>query len=499
MKKLKEQLKSAEDELSDTKRDHANDMQSEGYDKLSDDLQQMLEDTEYEISHNADKQLEIIDSMLNKAVGKYQDAYNKINSIISNFGWVGSTDFNNNQNQMSSLEGAQSQKDNASQSQSDANKNPSSSASGTITDPIKDNAIENGKITEDIMSPENTENRPVAELKIDKTSVTLEEGKSTAIKATIRPNDAKNKTLSWKSSNTAVATASNGTIKAIKPGSCTVTVSTTDGSGISKTIAVTVTKKPEPPKPAKKPSVSTGGDGIPRVGDVVTFTGRYYYDSWGMNPAGTRYSGVPNGVVIDSYSSKDYGGTGRNTGNLKIHIKSADGRYGNLGWVSLSQISGYENGTLGVGADQLAWTGEDNKREIIVRKSDGAKLTKLHRGDGVIPNNETEKLMALSAHLDEDGNIMFGGQKYKTQIDSSVTANKLVDSMINTLKLINDTKADSSGNMTIQNTYGSLINVEGNVDKDTFPGTQKMAEYAYEYIDKRMTQEARKLGLKKIR
>lgn len=68
MKKLKEQLKSAEDELSDTKRDHANDMQSEGYDKLSDDLQQMLEDTEYEISHNADKQLEIIDSMLNKAV-----------------------------------------------------------------------------------------------------------------------------------------------------------------------------------------------------------------------------------------------------------------------------------------------------------------------------------------------------------------------------------------------------------------------------------------------
>lgn len=36
-----------------------------------------------------------------------------------------------------------------------------------------------------------------------------------------------------------------------------------------------------------------------------------------MNPAGTRYSGVPNGVVIDSYSSKDYGGTGRNTGNLK--------------------------------------------------------------------------------------------------------------------------------------------------------------------------------------
>ena len=64
LKKLKQDLKDAEETLSDSKRDHAQDMQEQGYDKMSDDLNKMLEDTEYEITHNADKQLEIITSML---------------------------------------------------------------------------------------------------------------------------------------------------------------------------------------------------------------------------------------------------------------------------------------------------------------------------------------------------------------------------------------------------------------------------------------------------
>lgn len=69
----------AEDTLSETQRDHRNDMISQGFSKISDDMADMLENTTYEISHNADKQLEIINSMLNKAVGSYQEAYNKIN------------------------------------------------------------------------------------------------------------------------------------------------------------------------------------------------------------------------------------------------------------------------------------------------------------------------------------------------------------------------------------------------------------------------------------
>ena len=72
------------------------------------------------------------------------------------------------------------------------------------------------------------------------------------------------------------------------------------------------------------------------------------FASWGKNPAGSRYSGVAGGVVIDAYSSKKYGGSGNRTGGYDVHIKSADGRYGDLGWVSLSQISGYVTGTKGI-------------------------------------------------------------------------------------------------------------------------------------------------------
>ena len=120
VKKLKQQLKEAQEDLDDTKRDHAYDMQSQGFDKLSEDLKTSLDDTEYEISHNADKQLEIINSMLDKAVSSYQEAYGKINSIIKNTGWVGSTDFNNTQSDLSTETGVKNQNSNASQSQSNA-------------------------------------------------------------------------------------------------------------------------------------------------------------------------------------------------------------------------------------------------------------------------------------------------------------------------------------------------------------------------------------------
>lgn len=495
LKKIQAEIKEKESDLNDTKRDHRNELISEGYSKLSDDLNQMLEDTEYEISHNADKQNEIIQNMLNKQVGMYQEAYNKINSIIKNTGWVGSDDFNNNQSQMSSQTGAQNQASNASQSQETANSKPSSAASGTDTSGIKDNSAENNKITEDIMKPENTTNRPVAELKVSSNSVSIEEGKSTSVTAKIRPNDAANKTLSWKSSNESVATVSNGTISGKKPGSCQITVSTTDGSGISKTIAVTVTKKPDPPKPAT-PS-NKGGDGVPRVGDVVTFTGKYYYDSWGKRPAGSLYSGVKNGVVIDSYSSRDYGGSARYTGDLKVHIKSRDGRYGDLGWVRLSQISGYAKGTPGVDKDQIAIVDEEG-RELQIPNGKGGRITKLEKGTGVIPHTATEKLMALSEQLDNNGNMVINGRSINEYVNDMANMQSIAvpDFSDVTASVVSQLDGKSMGNMTVENHYDSLLTVEGNVDKNALPGLQEMLKQSYEYTSKRMVKELGKLGMK---
>lgn len=479
---MKQQLKEAEDDLADTKRDHANDMQSQGYDKLSEDLKQSLDDTEYEISHNADKQLEIINSMLDKAVSSYQEAYGKINSIIKNTGWVGSTDFNTAQSDLGTETGAKNQNSNASQSQSTANKNPSSAASGTKTDPISSNDKANSELADQLVKPEDTTNRKVAQLTVTPTSTTLEEGKSTSITATIKPNDAANKTLAWKSSNESVATVSNGTVKAKKAGSCTITATTTDGSNLSAKVSIKVNAKPKPTPVQKPQPAKTGGDGIPRVGDVVTFTGSYYNDSWGMSPKGNRFSGQPGAVVIDSYTSKEYGGNGQRTGDFKIHIKSKnDPNFSDLGWVRLSQISGYENGIVNADKDQLAWTDENrytkhnNVPETIVR-ADGAVLTRVNKGDSVIPADFVSNLMTWGA---TDPNSF-----------SANAANIIYNSIPQNIS--------NAGNVTVTNHYDSLLTVEGNVDKDALPGLQKILEKSYTYTTKKLADEYGKLGHKII-
>lgn len=494
VKKLRQDLADAEDELNSTKQDHRDEMISDGFSKISDDMADMLENTTYEISHNADKQLEIINSMLNKAVGSYQEAYNKINSIITNTGFVGSTDFNNNQSQLGSSEGVKNQVSNASQSQTEINKNPSSSASGTITSPIKDNKAENDRITNDIMKPEDTTNRKVAELKVSKSSVSVQEGQGTTLTYTIRPNDAVNKNLSISYSAPTIATASatNGviSINGLRPGSVTVTISTTDGSNLSQTVNITVTKKPDPPKPAPAPPVNTsGGDGVPRVGDVVTFTGKYYNDSWGARPVGGLYSGVQGGVVIDGRSAQAYGGSARRTGDYSVHIKSADGRYGDLGWVKLSQISGYKDGTLGVADDEYAWTGEGYKSELIVR-NDGAILTHMNKGDGVVPNPETLKLMKFTEkYLNGEGELDLAV--------ANLAQNSFVQEAIDGMKMAqsqNISNMKKMGNVTVENHYDKFLNVEGNVDKDALPGLEDILKRSYEYTSKQMVKEARKMG-----
>ncbi len=144
---------------------------------------------------------------------------------------------------------------------------------------------------------------------------------------------------------------------------------------------------PTPPAPATKPS-SNGGDGVPRVGDAVTFAnGKYFYSSDGLNPNGSQMLGQT--VYITkinkaSWATKPY------------HI-SKGSRLGSsdLGWVSLDQLKGYKNGTESVDKDQWAWTNENHQPETVIRKSDGAILTRVHRGDQIYNSAATKNLWGL--------------------------------------------------------------------------------------------------------
>ena len=81
---------------------------------------------------------------------------------------------------------------------------------------------------------------PVTGVSLDKTSLTLTEEETYSLTATVAPANATDKSVTWTSSNTAVATVSNtGVVTAVKAGSATISVTTTDG-GKKATCSVTV-------------------------------------------------------------------------------------------------------------------------------------------------------------------------------------------------------------------------------------------------------------------
>lgn len=79
----------------------------------------------------------------------------------------------------------------------------------------------------------------VTGVSLNKTSASISVGETEALTATVAPANALNKAVTWTSSNTSVATVSNGVVTAVAAGSATITVTTTDGS-FTATCAVTV-------------------------------------------------------------------------------------------------------------------------------------------------------------------------------------------------------------------------------------------------------------------
>jgi uncharacterized protein YjdB len=85
-----------------------------------------------------------------------------------------------------------------------------------------------------------TQNIAVTGVSLNRNSLTLNQGASETLTATVSPSNALNRNVSWSSSNPGVATVdNNGRVTAVSAGSATITVTTADG-GRTATCAVTV-------------------------------------------------------------------------------------------------------------------------------------------------------------------------------------------------------------------------------------------------------------------
>lgn len=130
----------------------------------------------------------------------------------------------------------------------------------TTTVPKTSNNTEPSSTTPTVTSSTPSPSTPVAVsgVALNKKVATVNVGKKVTVKATVTPANADNKTLVWTSSNTKIATVSNGVVKGVKAGRVIITAKTTDGSNISATCTVTVKQPVTRISLSKKATMYTG-------------------------------------------------------------------------------------------------------------------------------------------------------------------------------------------------------------------------------------------------
>lgn len=147
----------------------------------------------------------------------------------------------------------------------------------------------------------------VESVSLDKTSLSLEEGATETLSATVLPENATDKTVTWESSDKEVATVEEGVVTAIKAGTATITAK----SGEKEVkCEVTVTKKVVPTEPV----VIYSGTDFPYSG--------YYVAKIIMSGAEVAYiSGTD--IYLDSKTAKD--------AQLSFEATAGGSSSGNLG------------------------------------------------------------------------------------------------------------------------------------------------------------------------
>lgn len=80
----------------------------------------------------------------------------------------------------------------------------------------------------------------VTSVTLDQKTLTLKKGQTATLKATVKPDDATNKTVAWSSSDTSIATVKDGVVRGVGNGKATIIATSTDGTNLADSAIVTV-------------------------------------------------------------------------------------------------------------------------------------------------------------------------------------------------------------------------------------------------------------------
>ena len=150
---------------------------------------------------------------------------------------------------------------------------------------------------------------PVTSIALNRTSASLKSGETVTLTATVKPDDATDKTVTWSSSDATVATVSNGVVSAKKVGTATITAKAGDKTA---TCVVTVVATQVTSITLNRTSASL------KAGETVTLTATVKPDdatdktvTWSSSDA--TVATVSNGVV-----------TAKKVGSATITAKAGD-------------------------------------------------------------------------------------------------------------------------------------------------------------------------------
>jgi len=147
---------------------------------------------------------------------------------------------------------------------------------------------------------------PVSQITLNKTETSISVGNSETLTATVAPENAANKALTWASSDEDVATvAPDGTVTAVKAGAATITATAADGSGKSAVCKVTVTDGTTPSQPGGSTGGSSGGSSSGGGGGSSSTTPTK--PETATKPDGTKVETVtkPDGTKVETTTGKD--------------------------------------------------------------------------------------------------------------------------------------------------------------------------------------------------
>lgn len=174
----------------------------------------------------------------------------------------------------------------------------------------------------------------VESVSLDKTELSLEVGQTAQLTATVLPENATKKTVSWSSDKPEVATvdALSGNIQAIKPGSATITVRTRSGGKVA-TCKVTVTAKPIPVSGITLSQTSA----TLAIGETLTLVATVAPED-ATNPAVVWSSSIPDIVSVNENGEL----TARGKGSAEVTATTVDGGFSASCSVTVFQRRNYK-------------------------------------------------------------------------------------------------------------------------------------------------------------